>query len=151
MNDAVFLDSQPDMQNGFHPHRHSDADIVPDLEFVEGKTRELLLLNKKRAFKSDSVCSNTSVSESVDFVESRRHPESFTEEDRLRSVSCMADAYQSILAMIGEDPERQGLHKTPERAAKALMYFTKGYEEKISGECSQSIFFGRNFHQSHAH
>ena len=45
----------------------------------------------------------------------------------------MADSYLEILFNIGENPMRQGLHKTPERAAKALLHFTKGYEEKISG------------------
>ena len=46
----------------------------------------------------------------------------------------MAISYKSILERVGEDPSRQGLLKTPERAAKALMYFTKGYEENIAGK-----------------
>ena len=45
----------------------------------------------------------------------------------------MADSYLEILFNIGENPTRQGLRKTPERAAKALLHFTKGYEEKICG------------------
>ena len=45
----------------------------------------------------------------------------------------MAKSYKNILNRLGEDPERQGLLKTPERAAKALMYFTKGYEQNIAG------------------
>ena len=45
----------------------------------------------------------------------------------------MADAIQTILECIGEDPDRQGLRKTPERYAKALLWMTKGYEEKLSG------------------
>ena len=35
---------------------------------------------------------------------------------------------------MGEDPTRPGLLKTPERAAKAMMYFTKGYDETIQGK-----------------
>ena len=50
------------------------------------------------------------------------------------TVTDMADHYRQILQDIGEDTTRQGLLKTPERAAKALLYFTKGYDEKISGE-----------------
>ena len=46
----------------------------------------------------------------------------------------LTDAYKTILENVGEDPERQGLLKTPDRAAKAMIYFTKGYEEKIEGE-----------------
>ncbi len=45
----------------------------------------------------------------------------------------LSDSYLKILQSIGEDPEREGLKKTPERAAKAILYFTKGYEENISG------------------
>ena len=46
----------------------------------------------------------------------------------------MAQAYRGILKSVGEDPDRHGLLKTPERAAKAMLYFTKGYDEKIGGE-----------------
>ncbi|RUS70756.1 hypothetical protein EGW08_021475 [Elysia chlorotica] len=48
----------------------------------------------------------------------------------------MASHYREIIEQIGEDPTRQGLLKTPERAAKALMFFTKGYKENIAGWCT---------------
>lgn len=55
--------------------------------------------------------------------------------DREReAVKDMAESYSTILRCVGEDPSRQGLLKTPERAAKAMLYFTKGYDEKIAGE-----------------
>jgi len=47
----------------------------------------------------------------------------------------LADCYRGILVGIGEDPTRQGLRQTPERAARAMLYFTKGYDEKIEGQC----------------
>ena len=47
--------------------------------------------------------------------------------------STIADHYKGVLDALGEDPDRQGLRRTPERAAKAMMYFTKGYREEISG------------------
>lgn len=41
----------------------------------------------------------------------------------------LMEAYAQILAGLNEDPGREGLSKTPERAAKAMQYLTKGYEE----------------------
>jgi GTP cyclohydrolase IA len=37
-------------------------------------------------------------------------------------------SYQQVLTLIGEDPTREGLVKTPERLAKAMQYLTHGYE-----------------------
>lgn len=50
------------------------------------------------------------------------------------SVQEITDSYRSILQNVGEDPYREGLLKTPERAAKALLFFTKGYQENLKGE-----------------
>ena len=41
----------------------------------------------------------------------------------------IAQHVEAILALLGEDPEREGLAKTPERVAKALQFITKGYQE----------------------
>ena len=40
----------------------------------------------------------------------------------------IAEHYRAILKDIGENPEREGLKKTPERVAKALQFLTHGYE-----------------------
>ena len=42
-------------------------------------------------------------------------------------VERMAERYRGILEELGEDPRREGLVKTPERAAKALQFLTHGY------------------------
>lgn len=47
----------------------------------------------------------------------------------------LAHSYRLLLSGLGEDPERQGLLKTPERAAKAMLFFTKGYDQTLEGEC----------------
>jgi GTP cyclohydrolase I len=53
-----------------------------------------------------------------------KHNEDFAKE----SVDAMTRLYAEILTQTGEDPSRQGLLKTPERAAKALHYLTQGYD-----------------------
>ena len=55
------------------------------------------------------------------------------------AVRDMADAYRMIITSVGEDPARQGLLRTPERAAKAFLYFTKGYDEKIKGGYEKNV------------
>jgi hypothetical protein len=45
----------------------------------------------------------------------------------------LAGAVRTVLECIGEDPDREGLLRTPERYAQALMWMTKGYEERLAG------------------
>ncbi|XP_012790357.2 GTP cyclohydrolase 1 [Sorex araneus] len=52
----------------------------------------------------------------------------------------LAAAYSSILRSLGEDPQRQGLIKTPWRAATAMQFFTKGYHETIADVLNDAIF-----------
>nr|XP_024657251.1 GTP cyclohydrolase 1-like [Maylandia zebra] len=63
-------------------------------------------------------------------------------EDNEMSLPSLAAAYTTILRGLGENPQRQGLLKTPWRAATAMQFFTKGYQEKIIGElCFCFLFF----------
>lgn len=41
----------------------------------------------------------------------------------------LESSYKDILGLIGENPDREGLLKTPERVARAMQYLTKGYNE----------------------
>lgn len=52
----------------------------------------------------------------------------------------IASHFEQIIKLVGENPEREGLVKTPMRAAKALYYATKGYHENPSEMLSQAIF-----------
>lgn len=46
----------------------------------------------------------------------------------------MSRSYRLLLGSLGENPDRQGLLKTPERAAKAMLFFTKGYDQSLEGK-----------------
>lgn len=52
----------------------------------------------------------------------------------------MKDLYQQILTDLGEDVNREGLLKTPERAANAMRYLTKGYTENIDDIINEALF-----------
>lgn len=43
------------------------------------------------------------------------------------NIKELSEIYYKVLKLIGEDPEREGLIKTPERVAKALNFLTNGY------------------------
>uniref|UniRef100_A0A5F5PFT2 GTP cyclohydrolase 1 n=1 Tax=Equus caballus TaxID=9796 RepID=A0A5F5PFT2_HORSE len=63
-----------------------------------------------------------------------------SEEDNELNLPNLAAAYSSILRSLGEDPQRQGLLKTPWRAATAMQFFTKGYQETISDVLNDAVF-----------
>lgn len=58
----------------------------------------------------------------------------------------IAEHYKEILRLLGEDPEREGLIKTPERVAKALQFMTKGYQED-GAEILRSALFNEQYSQ----
>ena len=58
----------------------------------------------------------------------------------------LASHVKEILRLIGEDPEREGLLKTPERVAKALQFMTQGYEQN-GHEIIQKAIFDEEYKQ----
>ncbi len=64
----------------------------------------------------------------------------------LDCVSKMSEHYKEILKLLGEDPEREGLLKTPERVAKAMLYFTSGYDQNPA-EILRSAMFHEDYKQ----
>jgi len=55
-------------------------------------------------------------------------------------LDVMSHAYRELLESIGEDPSRQGLLKTPERAALALEFLTQGYRQNVEEIVNSAIF-----------
>lgn len=62
------------------------------------------------------------------------------------TTSAIASHIRQILALLGEDEDREGLVKTPERVAKSLQYLTKGYGEN-GEEIIRSALFEEKYHQ----
>ncbi|MDE6018551.1 MAG: GTP cyclohydrolase I FolE [Muribaculaceae bacterium] len=55
-------------------------------------------------------------------------------------IAEIANHYREILRLIGENPDRNGLQKTPERAAKALVDITQGYRQNPLEIARKAIF-----------
>ncbi len=53
---------------------------------------------------------------------------------------CMETLYKELLENIGENPNREGLLKTPERAAKAMKYLTRGYQQTAESVVNGALF-----------
>ncbi len=58
----------------------------------------------------------------------------------------ISEYYYKIIRLLGEDPEREGLLKTPERVAKALSFLTRGYEQDPE-ELLRSAIFKEEYRQ----
>lgn len=61
-------------------------------------------------------------------------------------ISSLSASYENVLSKIGEDPTREGLLKTPERVAKALLYLTHGYDLDAK-EILNSAMFKEDYSQ----
>ena len=55
-------------------------------------------------------------------------------------LDALAGHYREILTLLGENPEREGLLKTPMRVAKAMQTLTRGYEEDAHEVLRQALF-----------
>jgi len=52
----------------------------------------------------------------------------------------MMEAVKTLIAGLGEDPERQGLKQTPKRVVEAMQYLTQGYQESLEELVNGAIF-----------
>ena len=65
------------------------------------------------------------------------HDKIIYDEEKTDSLS---ENFKEILNSLGEDDKREGLLKTPERAAKAMQFLCKGYDENASDILKSALF-----------
>jgi len=72
----------------------------------------------------------------------KKAPESVTSlgNNEILSEATLADLYREVLLRIGEDPERDGLRRTPERVEKAIQFLTRGYNENPAKLLQDALF-----------
>lgn len=73
-------------------------------------------------------------------TEKKRGKLSDQSEEGQEKMQKLADAYSTILENVGEDLSRDGILKTPMRAAKAMAFFTQGYELSLKEIVNEAIF-----------
>ncbi len=62
------------------------------------------------------------------------------EEYNIKVTDDIKDKYKSVLEDLGEDVTREGLIKTPERAAKAMQFLTSGYDQDPAAVLKGAMF-----------
>jgi GTP cyclohydrolase I len=67
-----------------------------------------------------------------------------TEEYDPQVTAKLIENYRNSIVQLGEDPEREGLLKTPERVAKAMQYITQGYQMD-----ARAILESAKFHEDY--
>jgi len=63
-----------------------------------------------------------------------------------KTTEALSDHYQGVLELLGEDPAREGLEKTPLRVAKAMQFLTQGYHMNPE-EIIRSAMFREDYQQ----
>ena len=58
------------------------------------------------------------------------------------TTSALIKNYRDNISLLGEDPDREGLQKTPERIAKAMQYITQGYSQD-----AEAVLQSAKFHE----
>src|SRR5437764_5227579 len=73
-------------------------------------------------------------------VRTETPPRYASQPDGKIDLETLEEAYRSLLEAIGEDPNRQGLVRTPIRAARALEFLTNGYRQNLEDIVNDAVF-----------
>lgn len=61
-------------------------------------------------------------------------------EQEQHTLEALASHFEAIIRLLGDDPAREGLRKTPMRAAKAMLYCTRGYGQDPLTVLNDALF-----------
>jgi len=62
-------------------------------------------------------------------------------------IKVLSGHYKEIIRLLGEDPEREGLRKSPERVAKAMQFMLRGYEKDPVKVLQSAMFLEEDYKQ----
>jgi len=88
-------------------------------------------LNKELAFQRKDLIPSPALSDETESTLSSESEE---------NINLMAQHYSKLIEMIGEDPTREGILKTPNRAAKAFLELTVGYRQNLKVLINEAIY-----------
>ncbi|CAG8400082.1 unnamed protein product [Penicillium salamii] len=117
------------------PLTNNSPNATQDEENLESHSKTVTLLTTSFNVVSAKNHENTSRPN----IKSNQLPESDPERKKSQTQR-LAAAVRTILECVGEDLDREGLRDNPERYAKAMLYFTSGYEENTQDLVNGAIF-----------
>jgi len=80
------------------------------------------------------------ISEQEGMVVTRSKTEPIRPEAKTLATATVQELYRELLVRLGEDPNRDGLQRTPERMAKAMRFLTRGYDEDPAALLNGALF-----------
>mmetsp|Transcript_12291 Transcript_12291/g.24880 ORF Transcript_12291/g.24880 Transcript_12291/m.24880 type:complete len:289 (+) Transcript_12291:67-933(+) len=104
------------------------------------RTHMLHRSDKKRAREAEEENEDSTETAAVATAPSVSSASSVSKMSDEQKLTTMATACRTILECIGENPDREGLVKTPERWAKALMFMCSGYELQPEDVTNGAVF-----------
>lgn len=139
-NDEM-MNASCELEIGSGPDKGGGAQEQPRHQFHRGDTTKSLVYVQPFDSHSNSI---QDIPKDLEEVPPSKLIDGHSDFDPVelpeQRVNNLAEAYTNILSEVGENLERPGLHNTPQRAAKALLYFTKGYNEKLEDIINNAIF-----------
>jgi len=126
----------PDPHLGEYAHLAVPAaDVAPDWEYGDGHVRLIDIAGPHRDRVEPLM--NESTPSRTERYATERSMEAFV--DEVHDPQLEANVRQ-MLVQLGEDPEREGLMRTPLRVAKAMDFLTSGYTSSLQETVNNAIF-----------